>query len=55
MKTRTMILLFFLVLSLGCSVETKKEFYPDGKVKAEMRYKKESWKVSVKDSMKAGS
>jgi len=40
MKTRTLILLFFLVLFLGCSVETKKELYPDGKVKAEMRYKK---------------
>jgi len=65
MKTRTLILLFFLVLFLGCSVETKKELYPDGKVKAEMRYKKgklegickgfyESGKLKIRAYFKAG-
>jgi antitoxin component YwqK of YwqJK toxin-antitoxin module len=66
MKTRTIIILFFLVLFLGCSVEVKKEFYPDGKVKAEMRYKKgklegiskgfyESGKLKVRAYFKDGT
>jgi antitoxin component YwqK of YwqJK toxin-antitoxin module len=65
MNTRTIIILSILVLSLGCSVETKKELYPDGKVKAEMRYKKgklegiskgfyESGKLKVRAYFKAG-
>ena len=65
MNTRTIIILSVLVLSLGCSVETKKELYPDGKVKAEMRYKKgklegiskgfyESGKLKVRAYFKAG-
>jgi len=65
MNTRTIIILSILVLSLGCSVETKKELYPDGKVKAEMRYKKgklegiskgfyESGKLKIRAYFKAG-
>jgi antitoxin component YwqK of YwqJK toxin-antitoxin module len=41
MNSGKIILVFFLLFfAAGCSVETKKEFYPDGKVKAEKRYKK---------------
>ena len=65
MNTRTIIILSILVLSLGCSVETKKELYPDGKVKAEMRYKKgklegiskgfyENGKLKIRAYFKAG-
>ena len=54
MKTRTIILLCFLVLFLGCSVEVKKELYPDGKIKAEMRYKKGKLEGICKGFYKSG-
>jgi len=40
MKIHRVTILFLFLLLSGCSVEVKKEFYPEGKVKAEMRYRK---------------
>ncbi len=65
MKTKTTIILFLLLLIIGCSVETKKELYPDGRVKTELRYKKgklegiskgfyESGKLKVRAYFKTG-
>ncbi len=36
---KIMLIVIFL-LATGCSVEIKKEYYPDGKLKAEMRFKR---------------
>ena len=34
------LLIFLLVAAAGCSREVKKEYYPNGKLKAELNYKK---------------
>ena len=34
------LLIFFLVATAGCSREVKKEYYPNGKLKAVLNYKK---------------
>jgi len=48
-------LFLFLVLILaGCSVETKKELYPSGKVKAEKRYKKGKLEGVTKEFYESG-
>ncbi len=36
---KIMLIVIFLSVA-GCSVEIKKEYYPDGKLKAEMRFKR---------------
>ena len=40
MNTKRVLLLFLLVLAVGCSREVKKEYYPDGKLKSVLNYKK---------------
>ncbi len=40
MKVKTVIAIMLLVLAVGCSREMKKEYYPDGKLKAVLNYKK---------------
>jgi antitoxin component YwqK of YwqJK toxin-antitoxin module len=40
MNTKRVLLLILLVLAVGCSREVKKEYYPDGNLKAVLNYKK---------------
>jgi len=40
MRVKTVIAIMLLVLAAGCSREMKKEYYPDGKLKAVLNYKK---------------
>jgi antitoxin component YwqK of YwqJK toxin-antitoxin module len=55
MNSKQVILLFLLVFFVaGCSVETKKEFYPSGKVKAEKRYKKGKLEGVAKEFYESG-
>jgi antitoxin component YwqK of YwqJK toxin-antitoxin module len=37
---KKVLLLILLVSLIGCSTEIKKQYYPDGKLKAELRYKR---------------
>lgn len=55
MNSKNAILLFLLLLFMaGCSVETKKEFYPSGQVKAEKRYKKGKLEGLAKEFYESG-
>jgi antitoxin component YwqK of YwqJK toxin-antitoxin module len=40
MKVKTVIAITLLFMAAGCSREMKKEYYPDGKLKAVLNYKK---------------
>ena len=54
MNNKKAILLFCFLFVLGCSVETKKELYPSGKVKAEKRYKKGKLEGITKEFYESG-
>ena len=54
MNNKKAILLFCFLFVLGCSVETKKELYPSGKVKAEKRYKKGKLEGVTKEFYESG-
>jgi antitoxin component YwqK of YwqJK toxin-antitoxin module len=48
------IILIFLVLLLGCSEKVKKEYYPNGKLKSEMRYKHDKLEGMTKGYYESG-
>ena len=53
-SNKMILLIICLLLAAGCSVETKKEFYPDGKVRAEKRYKKGKLEGLAKEFYESG-
>jgi len=48
------IMLFLIIFMLGCSEEVKKEYYPNGKLKSEMRYKNDKLEGVTKGYYESG-